>query len=214
MPEQREPREGYIAVGRVLRPWGLNGDVKVEPLTDFTERFLAGARLWVDGKRRRVEHSREGNGFLYLKLGGVNSPDEAGDLRGLLLEVPESDLTPLAEGEFYHHQLTGLNVVSSTGEALGTVREILEPGPNSVFVVDGPHGEVLIPYIEDIVTRVDPAAGIIEVEVIEGLLPEPRAPRSPRFKRHQGRRQRRAARPQIDASANEPLRSDGGPAGM
>ena len=55
---QREPREGYIAVGRVLRPWGLRGDVKVESLTDFPERFAPGSTLWVAGERRTVEGSR------------------------------------------------------------------------------------------------------------------------------------------------------------
>ncbi len=198
MPEQREPRAGFIAVGRVLRPWGLHGDVKVEPLTDFAERFRPGARLWLDGRHRRIEHSREGSGSLYVKFAGVNTPEEAGDLRGLLLEIAESELTVLPEGEFYHHQLTGLEVRSISGETLGTVREVLEPGPNSVFVVDGPLGEVLIPYIDDVVKQVDLGEGMIAVELIDGLLPEARPPRPPRYKRHQSRRQRRASTPPSD----------------
>ncbi len=190
---QREPREGYIAVGRVLRPWGLRGDVKVESLTDFPERFAPGSALWVDGERRTVEGSRWRGATVYLKLSGVNSPEEAERVRGALLEVPESERRPLPEGEFYEDQLLGLTVRTAEGDTLGTVTELLHPGPNSVLVVRGERGEVLVPFIEDVIRRVDPAHGVIEIELVEGLVEEP-GPARTRFRRHRTRRQRRARR--------------------
>jgi 16S rRNA processing protein RimM len=187
----REPREGYIAVGRVLRPWGLRGDVKVESLTDFPERFAPGSTVWVDGERRTVEGSRWRGDTVYVKLSGVNSPEEAERVRGALLEVPESERRPLPEGEFYEDELLGLTVRTTDGETLGKVAELLNPGPNSVLVVRGERGEILIPFIEDVIRRVDPVEGVIEIDLVEGLVVEPRPARA-RLRRHRTRRQRRA----------------------
>lgn len=171
--DQLEPREGFVAVGLITRPWGLRGDVKVESLTDFPERFDPGAVLWADGAQYQVEQSRIQQGNLYLKLTGITSVDDAERLRGLLLEVPESDLHPLEEGDYYHYQLEGLAVQTIAGEPLGIIEDIFEPGAHSVLVVRGERGEILIPFIDDVIRRVDLAAREIEVELFDGLLPDP-----------------------------------------
>ena len=68
----------------------------------------------------------------------------------------EDQLQELEEGEYYLHEIVGCKVVTTAGEELGTVKEILSPGANDVWVVKGERGkEHLIPYIEDIVKKVD-----------------------------------------------------------
>jgi 16S rRNA processing protein RimM len=169
----QEPREGFIAVGRVLRPWGLRGDLKVQSLTDFPERFEPGARLWLAERERTVERSRSQTGALYVKFSGIADATDAERYRGLLIEVPEAALPALEADEFYHHQLVGLRAVTDGGEDLGAVREVLSTGGNAVLVIDGPRGEVLLPFIEDVVKTVDLDAGAVTVELIEGLVPKP-----------------------------------------
>lgn len=188
--QRREPREGYVAVGRIVRPWGLRGDVKVESLTDFPERFAPGARLWAAGTARTVERSRSHKGDLYLKLSGFDDPEQAEALRDELLEVPEAELHALPEGDYYHYQIEGLHVHTVAGHDLGTVAEVLQPGGNAVLVVHGARGEVLIPFIDDVVRRVDLDAGMIEIDPIDGLLPERR---QATVARPRARRQRAAA---------------------
>jgi len=161
-------------VGRVLGPWGLRGDVKVESLTDFPQRFAAGGRLCAGGATYVGERSRWQRGHVVLKLAGIDSATAADALRDRLLEVPEDELHPLGEGEYYHFQILGLEVLTTSGENLGRVEQIISTGSNDVFVVRGPRGEVLIPALADVVKSVDPAAGRIEVEVVEGLLPAQR----------------------------------------
>ena len=193
MPQpQQEPREGYVAVGRVLRPWGLRGHVKVESLTDFPERFAPGARLWLDGRERRVEHARSQTGYLYVKLSGIDDVGAAEPYRDHLLEVPEAGLPPLDEDEFYHHQLIDLRVLTTDGDELGRVVEVLATGGNAVLVVRGEQGEVLLPFIEDVIKSVDLGAGQVTVELIEGLMPEPQA--APRRARPAWQRRRATRR--------------------
>ena len=174
---------GYAAVGRVLSPWGLHGDLKVEPLTDRPDYFAPGRSITIAGQTRIVEHSHPRGRLLYLKLSGIDDRNAAEALRGQLLQVPESDLEPLGEDQYYRFQLIGLSVRSTTGEPLGHVCRILSTPSNDVFVVHGPRGEILIPAIEDIVKEIDIERSTIIVEVVPGLLQErkegPRQPRSP-----------------------------------
>ena len=142
-----------MAVGWIAAPWGVRGDLKVQPLTDFPERFQRGAALWVRGRRYEVQRSRWSRGFVYLGLSGIDSRNAAEELRGALLEVPESDLTPLPEGQYYRFQVIGLEVRTPEGRSLGRVAEILSTGSNDVYVVRGGPRELLIPAIEDVVQR-------------------------------------------------------------
>jgi 16S rRNA processing protein RimM len=153
-----------VAVGWVAAPWGVRGDLKVQPLTDFPERFQRGAALWVQGRRIEVQRSRWSRGFVYLGLSGIDSRNAAEELRGALLEVPESDLTPLPEGQYYRFQVIGLEVRTPEGRSLGRVAEILSTGSNDVYVVRGGPRELLIPAIEDVVKEVDVEGGRLVVE--------------------------------------------------
>lgn len=168
--KELEASEGFVAVGRVVRPWGVAGDLKVLPLTDFPEeRFARGAEVWLRGARYVVDHARWQKGYVYLHLAGVDSANDAEDLRDVLVEVPESALRPLPPGEYYHFQILGLAVYSTDGEYLGRVREILTTGSNDVYVVRDQGPELLVPAIDDVVKEIDLAAGRMTIELLEGM---------------------------------------------
>ena len=153
-----------MAVGRIGAPWGIRGDVKVRPLTDFPERFQPGAALWVRGRRYEVRRSRWSRDLVYLGLSDIESRNAARELLDALLEVPESDLTPLPEGQYYRFQIIGLEVCTPEGTSLGRVAEVLSTGSNDVYVVRGGQRELLIPAIEDVVRDVDLVGGRLVVE--------------------------------------------------
>jgi 16S rRNA processing protein RimM len=154
-----------VAVGSIAAPWGLRGDLRVQPLTDFPERFQRGAALWVRGRRHEVQRSRSSRGLVYLGLSGIDSRNAAEELRGALLEVPESDLMPLPEGQYYRFQVIGLEVRTPEGSSLGRVAEILSTASNDVYVVRGGPRELLIPAIEDVVLEVDVQGGRLVVDL-------------------------------------------------
>jgi 16S rRNA processing protein RimM len=152
-----------IRVGQVAGAYGLDGAVKVIPLTDFEDRFNPGASMSLEGAEREVEWSRPGHPGLVVKLRGIDNRTMADLCRGHYLEVPEAEARPLAEGRFYHHQVVGLAVLTSSGQKLGTIAEILERPANDVWVSRDGKVEHLIPATKDAVVQVDVDAGRVVV---------------------------------------------------
>ena len=169
--ERGEIRDGFVAVGRVLGAWGVRGDLKVEPLAP-PATFKPGHAVYLAGTEYPIERSRRTERLLYLKLTGIDDRERAADERGRYLQVPEAALDPPGEDTYYWYQLIGLHVVSTTGEELGEISEIITTGGNDVFVVRGPRGELLIPAIDDVVQEIDIAAARMLIAPIPGLLPD------------------------------------------
>lgn len=165
------PPPDRLVVGRITGVWGVKGHVKVESLTDNPTRFRSGARLLIGPREYLCEEARRQGRALAVKLQGVETREDAVELRGAVLEIPTGDAPPLPEGAYYHHQVLGLEVWTSEGRLLGRVAEILETGGNDVYVVRGPEGEALIPAIADVVVSVDLQAGRITIDPMPGLLP-------------------------------------------
>jgi 16S rRNA processing protein RimM len=152
-----------IRVGQVMGAYGLEGAVKVMPLTDFGERFNPGATLLLDGSSREVEWSRESQPGLVVKLLGVDNRTVAELFRGKYLEVPEEEMKALEAGRFYHRQVVGLAAVTSSGQHLGVITEILERPANDVWVSQEGGIEHLIPAVKEAVLEVDVTAGRVVV---------------------------------------------------
>jgi 16S rRNA processing protein RimM len=79
-------------------------------------------------------------------------------------------LPELGEGEFYHHQIIGLTVITSEGDVIGKIEEVLETGSNDVYVVRKDNNEYLIPAIKEVVTHIDLEKGQVTIKVMNGLL--------------------------------------------
>ncbi|MBN2469915.1 MAG: 16S rRNA processing protein RimM [Anaerolineae bacterium] len=171
----------FLVLGRIMRPHGVRGELRVQILTDYPERIIALKTVFVGrdpydpasatgydmlGARRHREH-------ILIRLEGINSRDEADAHRGQLLMVALNDAVPLEEGEYYAFQIIGSEVITTDGENLGSIREIIETGANDVFVVQGGiHGEILIPDIPDVVLEVKLQERQMVVTLPPGLLPD------------------------------------------
>jgi 16S rRNA processing protein RimM len=150
-------------VGQVLAAYGLDGAVKVLPLTDFSDRFDTGSKLVIEGDVRVVEWSRSAGGELVVKLNGIDNRTVAALFRGRYLEIDEAAARPAGEGRFYHHQLIGLEVATASGKGLGRIAEVLERPANDVWVSREGALEHLIPATRDAVVEVDLDAGRVVV---------------------------------------------------
>ena len=157
-------------VGRVTGAWGIRGDVKVQPQTDFPDRFAAGAELFVNGAPDSVVSSRPHRAGLVVRLKGTRDRTKAESLRNALLTVRESDIPPLPDGAYYHFELIDMRVVSEDGESLGAIAEILDTSANDVYIVRGESGrDLLIPAIREFVLDVDVEAGVMTVRLVDGM---------------------------------------------
>lgn len=144
-----------IKVGQVAGAYGLEGAVKVIPLTDFEERFAPGSSMVLEGAERAVEWSRPGHPGLVVKFRGIDNRTVADLFRGRYLEIQEDAVRTLEAGRFYHHQVVGLSVVTCSGHALGTITEVLERPANDVWVSREGTVEHLLPATKDAVVEVD-----------------------------------------------------------
>lgn len=152
---RREPRAGWVAVGRILGAHGTRGALRVESLSDVPGRFVPGAAVWLQAVRRTIQSVSSGRGVLVLKLEGIEDRASAERIKGEVLEVPEAERPPLPPGSYYADDLIGLAVVDPDGQFLGSLGEVLQTGANDVYVVRGPRGELLLPAVEDVVLEVD-----------------------------------------------------------
>jgi 16S rRNA processing protein RimM len=171
-PASYEPR--FIVVGRILRPHGVRGEVVVEVVTDFPQRFdsleVAYVGDAVHARAHRVTKKRWHKGRVLMAFEGYPDRDSVETLRDLLVQVPVEEAMPLPEGEYYPYQLAGINVITEDGEHLGTISDVLFTNANDVYVVSGPRGQILLPAIRQVITQIDLPGRRVIVKLMPGLV--------------------------------------------
>jgi 16S rRNA processing protein RimM len=163
-----------VAVGRVLRPHGVRGEVVVEVLSDVPARFKKGSRLTGvrDGMVKiplTVAASRVHKTGAVVRFEGYEDRDRAGELRGLDLEVSRAEVPKARRGTYYQFELLGCNC-RDRGEELGRVVEVVEDGGGVMLIVEGEGRRIPVPFVKEFLRKVDVAAGRIDVALPEGLL--------------------------------------------
>jgi 16S rRNA processing protein RimM len=165
-----------LVIGRITKPHGVQGEVRVAVHTDLPERFMWLEQVYVSAEEDddapeavTVEGVRFNGQIILLKLAGSDNRDSADTLRGQWLQIPVAEAIPLEDGEYYLYQLIGLSVETEQGESLGTVTDLIETGANLVFVVNGSSGELLLPDIDEVVVSIDVDAKRMIVRLLPGL---------------------------------------------
>ncbi|MEO0558246.1 MAG: ribosome maturation factor RimM [Bacteroidota bacterium] len=176
--------DDLLLMGRIGRPHGVRGEMKVIPDTDDPSRFELLERLFVGdspetARERRVEGVRfqypKGRTVVLLALEAVDDLDAASALRGNNLYASAPDLPPLEEGEAYLHDLIGLVAYfvdesgEATGDPIGTVHDLLD-GAQLLFAIrrEG-QPDALVPDVEAIVAGVDLEGRRLLLHPLEGL---------------------------------------------
>src|SRR5512135_2101879 len=153
-----------VIVGLVLKAVGLKGELRIRPLTDNPDRYALGGRLWLttpEGELKAfvIRSLKKHKGNFTVGLSGIETVEEAKSYLGQEVFVPESEVPPLPEGEYYHFQILGLPVYTHKGVLLGKVAEIFPAGEKDVYVVKGKGREYLIPVTDDAVREIDVKGG-------------------------------------------------------
>jgi 16S rRNA processing protein RimM len=177
--ERAEP--GHLVVGHVSKAHGTRGEVFVWPLTDRPDEVFSTGRelllgdedgvLDADAPAVVVEGTRPFKRGLLVKLAGTGSREDADVFARRYLLLARSDVPPLDEDEVFYHELLGMRVVGTDGEAIGVVREVFETEPHHLLEVLAEGGKVhLVPFAARIVREVDRAARRLVIDPPAGLL--------------------------------------------
>lgn len=163
----------WIAVGEIVGAFGIRGEIKVFPLTDFPERFAQTPTLYLGDGRvpYTVQSARQHQRVVLLTLEGIGEMAAAERLRGVTLWIPEAERMPLAADQFYLSDVVGLRVEHVNGQPLGEVVDFITGGGNDLFVVRAtPSGrEVMLPAVREFVRELDIPGGVLRVDPIPGL---------------------------------------------
>jgi 16S rRNA processing protein RimM len=174
------PAPDYFIVGRVRKAHGLTGELVVEAITDAPDAIFASGRrvfagthdgeLAADRQELHITSARPFKGGYLVVVREITDRTTAEAWRGRFLLLPSAEVSGLAEGEVYLHDLPGLRVELASGEVLGTVRDIYELPQGVVLDVTMAQGSVMIPFRDEVVVRVDLAGGLLVVDPPAGLL--------------------------------------------
>lgn len=166
--------DDLIVMGKIGAAHGVRGEVKIHSFTDPMEN-LFDYPVWHlrrEGepvKQVRLASARSQGKGLVARFDGLDDREMARTWTGYEICVPRSELPELEEGEYYWHQLVGLEVVNRQQQLLGRVNHLLETGANDVLVVRPSAGsldgrERLLPYTDECVLHIDLEKGCISVE--------------------------------------------------
>lgn len=166
--------ESLLEVGQVVNTYGIKGFVKVVPLVDNNSQFKDFKVLYIQNKNKihelQIEEVKFSKNLVLLKFKGIETIEQAEELRNFYLQAKRSDIK-LEEGAHFIVDLIGLEVYTEEGKLLGKLKEVLQPGANDVYIVeDETKKEILLPAIPDVIKKIDIANNKMIVKLLKGLI--------------------------------------------
>jgi 16S rRNA processing protein RimM len=158
-------RDRMVCVGAIAGAFGVQGEARIKSFCAEPAGIERYSPLATEaGRAFRLRITRPLKGGFAARLSGVQTREEAEALRGTRLYAPRDRLPALAEDEFYHSDLIGLEVVDTGGAPLGRVRAVHDFGAGDVIEVAGER-ELMLPFTRAAVPTVDLAAGRIVADL-------------------------------------------------
>lgn len=163
-----------LLVGKVLRPHGLEGLLRVQSYARSEASFKEASEVLLKSvlgeiHAYKVVSANPHKNIVLVKLQGVNSLEAAEKLREAEVWVT-AEAIPREEGEYFWHELIGLRVFQNTGEYLGDIYRIIPAGGNEIYVVGRGKKEIYVPATYEVVKNIDLEKGIMTISPMEGLL--------------------------------------------
>ena len=164
-----------VAIGKILRAWGVGGELLIAPLCEDLKRYSQVEKVFIsdsDAKEKPygIKRSRIFQGKVLLQLEGIDTRTKAEGLKGKYLEIDKNDVPLLTEGCYYVFDLVNCQILTLKGKKIGEVMEILLFPANPVLSVRKGKEEYLIPFVKEVVKKIDLEKRVIWIEPIEGLL--------------------------------------------
>jgi 16S rRNA processing protein RimM len=174
LKQEDEKRTEWVAVGKIVRPVGIRGEVKAILLTDDEQRFERSKTVRVGTDEgtavaRQIEQVRYLSSAWRMKFVGIETMDMAETLRDAFIFLPRTKERRQKPDAFPIDDVVGCEMWTTTGRRIGEVVDILELPANHVWVVRNGSKEYLVPAVRALIPLVDIQARRIEVMDLEGL---------------------------------------------
>ncbi len=164
-------KSDFLLIGKVAKPHGLHGQVKVHSYASSPESFFVGRQIFLsqgeEMKGLLISEVKVQPQSLILRFQGLENRQQAEAISGSSLYLRERDLQTLPEGEYYWYQLIGCRVFNEQGIFLGVLEEIFSTAAHDIWVVRNRAKELLFPAVEDFVISVDLPSGEIRIRELE-----------------------------------------------
>ena len=171
----------WLVVGLITSPHGINGKVKVKSLSDFEERFIKPGTRWVQKENELPKELELTSGFkqpgketFIISFEGINTRNQAQDLKQYKILVKTNILPKLNEEEFHLMELVNLEVKILENKEFKIIGKVinLENEKNNLLVIQLLKNEkkVLIPFVKEIVPLIDIKNNFLIITPPKGLL--------------------------------------------
>lgn len=161
-----------LRVGFILKPQGVRGEIKLQPLTDDPQRFLDLKSIWIEKKDGlhsfKIESCSVRENGVFLKLEGIITPEQVDAFRNCYVCIPRDQAIDLPEDSNFISDLIGCEVYDSENLLLGKLVNILQYGAADVYVIQGEFG-CMVPALKRLIISTDIEAKkiIFDVEVLQ-----------------------------------------------
>ena len=160
MNSKRDLSDSLLLIGRVIRPHGIGGLLKISSYAQSPETFGNSGAVYLGTgsgalSEYRVSSIKPQKNFFLLKLEGVNTLEESEPHRGADIYIKKERLTRKEAGEYFWFELIGIKAYSTRGELIGTVRHVLSTRSNDIYVIEGEKKEILVPATHSAVREID-----------------------------------------------------------
>ena len=171
-------QQNWIAVGKLVAPQGLHGEIRINPSSDFPERFTKRGDRWLqknqeEPKSIKLISGRQlpGKSIYVVRFESIQNRLAAEALIGHKLLVPSNSRPSLSKDEFHFFDLLGLEVkIREEPQPIGLISDLLHAG-NDLLEIELFKGEkVLVPFVKEIVPEVNIKEGWIKITPPPGLL--------------------------------------------
>lgn len=142
-------------VGKVLKPQGVKGEIKILPLLSDCEDFAYLKNLEIKKISYKIQSCRVHQGYAYVKLQNIDNRDSVENFRDEFVYANRDELPKLDEGQFYISDLIDCYLLDENNQKLGFIQDVLNYGASDILQIRQGSEEILCPYLKELFLQTD-----------------------------------------------------------
>jgi len=154
--------DDYITVGRIINSFGKSGQIKIEPLTDFPERFFSTEDLYLsvpsspEPVKVTISNPFAHKNLIIADISCCESPDDVKKIMNSEIKIKKEQVKKLEKNSYYVFDVIGLEAYDEAGGYVGLIKDIITNAANDIYVIaKSDKKEILVPAIGRYIKKID-----------------------------------------------------------